>query len=151
MAKHKTSGNAETYSFALRKIDLIEKTLRVYNKKEKKVEYDYRISLQIIPNPTDNHSFHVMSVDIFPKGQEKEIISTVKLGFVFEIPDLESIAITSEEEGITLPEGLLNLLNAVVIGTMRGVIFSELRGTQLDDAILPVLDPSKFQREADST
>lgn len=146
MAKQHTSGNLETYSFALKKIDLIEKTLRIYNnKKERKVDYDYGISLQIIPNPTDNHSFHMMSVDIFPKGQEKEIIANVKLGFIFEISNLENIAITSEE-GITLPEGLLNLLNAVVIGTMRGVIFSELRGTQLDDAILPVLDPSKFQR-----
>lgn len=145
MAKQSIEGNQQTYSFSLKRIDLIEKSLRVYNKKEKKVDYDYSISLQIIPNPPDNQSFHIMLVNIFPKGHEKDIIATVRLGFIFEIFDLENIAITNDE-GITLPEGLLNLLNAVVIGTMRGVIFSELRGTQLDDAILPVLDPSKFQK-----
>jgi hypothetical protein len=145
MAKQNIESNQQTYSFSLKRIDLIEKSLRVYSKKEKKVDYDYGISLQIIPNPPDNQSFHIMSVNIFPKGQEKDIIATVRLGFIFEIFDLENIAITNDE-GITLPEGLLNLLNAVVIGTMRGVIFSELRGTQLDDAVLPVLDPSKFQK-----
>ncbi len=145
MSKQHSSIGSETYSFALRQIDLIEKSLKTYIKKEKKIEYDYDISLQIIPNPNDNHSLHMMSVDIFPKSQDKEIIATFKLGFVFEIPNLKNIAIISEE-GITLPEGLLNLLNAVVIGTMRGVVFSELRGTLLSDVILPVLDPSKFKR-----
>ena len=51
---------------------------------------------------------------------------------------------------LSFPKIYLNLLNAVVIGTMRGVLYSELRGTQLDDAILPVLDPSKLQREINS-
>lgn len=145
MTKKQTSNNPETYSFVLKQIDLIEKSLRIYSKKDKKAEYDYDISLQIVPNPVDNYSFHLISVNISPKGQEKDIIATVKLSFIFEISNLQNIAIV-ENDDITLPEGLLNLLNAVVIGTMRGVLFSELRGTQLDDAILPVLDPSKFQR-----
>lgn len=146
MAKQLAENSQKTYAFVLKRIDLLEKSLKIHTKKEKKTDYDYGISLQIIPNLSDNQSFHIMSVDIFPKGQEKDVIATVRLGFIFEIFDLEKIAIINEN-GINLPEGLLNLLNAVVIGTMRGVIFSELRGTQLDDAILPVLDPSKFQRE----
>lgn len=149
MSKKKNNDNNQSFSFALKQIDLIEKSLRLLNKKEKKVDYDYDISLQLMPDPSLNQSFHFISVNIFTKGQEKDFIATFKLGFVFEIPNLETIA-TTNDEGATLPEDLLNLLNAVVIGTMRGVIFSELRGTQLDDAILPVLDPSKFQRDNNS-
>ncbi|MBS1690111.1 MAG: hypothetical protein JSS96_15380 [Bacteroidetes bacterium] len=149
MAKQHQEEKSNAYSFVLKRIDLIEKSLNIFNRKEKKIDYDFGIGIQIMPNPTDNQSFHIMSVKIFPKGQEREIIATFRLGFIFEIFDLENIAITNEI-GITLPENLLNLLNAVAIGTMRGVIFSELRGTQIDDAILPVLDPSKFQREANT-
>lgn len=145
MATQQTNGNLEKYSFVLKKVELIEKTLRVYNKKDKKTEYDFDMSLQISPDLGDNRCFHMMAVNISPKNHEKDIIASFRLVFIFEISDLKNISIETNE-GVILPEGLLNLLNAVVIGTMRGVIFSELRGTLLDDAILPVLDPSKFQR-----
>jgi hypothetical protein len=134
------------YSLSPYSVSRVEKSLRIYNKKDKKVDYDYGISLQIIPSPPDNQCFNIMSVKIFPKSQEKEIIATMRLGFIFEIFDLEKIAIKNEDDSVTLPAKLLDLLNAVVIGTMRGVIFSEFRGTQLDDVILPVLDPTKFQK-----
>ncbi|MES2479071.1 MAG: hypothetical protein V4561_08285 [Bacteroidota bacterium] len=147
MTKLQTEDSPQNYTFVLKRIDLIEKSLRIFNKKDKKVDYDYGISLQIIPSPSENQSFNIMSVKIFPKGQEKEIIATVRLGFVFEIFNLEKMAVKNEDGSVSLPSKLLDLLNAVVIGTMRGVLFSELRGTQLDDVILPVIDPSKFQRE----
>jgi hypothetical protein len=134
-----------SYSFLLKKIDLIEKTVKVY-KREKKIDYDYNIEVQIIPSPSENRCICIMGVAIFPKNYEKEILAFVRLGFVFEIFELEKIAII-DGNSVSLPPGLLNLLNAVVIGTMRGVLFSELRGTHLEDAILPVLDPSKFQKE----
>lgn len=144
MATQVNENNPQTYSFALKQITLIEKSFQLYSKKDKKVDYDYDISLQITPDITDNQSFHLMTVSIFPKGQENDVIATFSLGFIFEITNLVSIAIIKDED-VTLPDGLLSLLNAVVIGTMRGVIFSELRGTQAEDAILPVLDPNKFQ------
>lgn len=147
MTKQNTEDSQSSYSFVLKRIDLIEKSLNVYYKKEKKIEYDYQISLRIAPSPEENQSLHLMSVTIIPKGNEKDILATVTLAFTFTIFDLQSIAKVNED-GIALPDNLLNLLNAVVIGTMRGVLYSELRGTPVEDAILPVLDPSKFQREA---
>lgn len=137
--------HVQAYSFVLRKIDLLEKSLRLFNKRDKKVDYDYGIKLEIAPNPSSNQSLHLMTVTVTPKGNEKEVIATVRLGFVFEIANLESIIIPNGES-MSLPQNLLNLLNAVVIGTMRGVLYSEFRGTILDDAILPVLDPSKFSK-----
>ncbi len=136
----------QAFSFMLKSIDILEKSFKVF-KKDKKLDYDYGIALEIAPNPQINQSFHLMTVSVSPKGQEKEILATLRLGFVFEIANLEQIVVV-QDNNITLPPGLLNLLNAVVIGTMRGVLFSELRGTMLEDAILPVLDPSKFEREA---
>lgn len=75
---------------------------------------------------------------------DNRILASFSIVCVFEIFNFESLfKPTADDTG--LPQGLLNLLNTVVIGTMRGVKFSEFRGTALDNAILPVLDPTRFE------
>jgi hypothetical protein len=64
---------------------------------------------------------------------------------MFDIFNFDGVKIESED-AISLPDDMLDLLNTVTIGTARGVLYSELRGTYLDHAILPVLDPRAFQR-----
>ena len=55
-------------------------------------------------------------------------IANLVVTYVFAIDDLESIAIAGSDV-TTLSPTLLALLNAVVIGSTRGIMYSEFRGT----------------------
>jgi hypothetical protein len=87
---------------------------------------------------------YVMQV-IVNTRKSSEKIGSIKLRCTFHVPNFEEY-ILNNESGPTLPQDLLYLLNTVVIGTMRGIMFSEFRGTVLNDALLPVLDPRQFQK-----
>ncbi len=47
-----------------------------------------------------------------------------------------------EHNTITLPEGATVMLNSISISTVRGVMYGAFKGTFLNGAILPVVNPS---------
>jgi hypothetical protein len=133
------------YSFSLKNIALLEKTLSLKAPVNKGDEFDFNVSLQIDGKPKSTECFHVMNVQISRKD-EKDVLGSITLGCTFSIPHYQEYLHYSKDNA-SLPEELINLLNAVIIGTMRGVMFSEFRGTFLSTAYLPVLDPRKLLKE----
>ncbi|WPV65972.1 hypothetical protein [Chitinophaga sp. LS1] len=136
--------SSQEYSFSLRKIQIIEKQLVFRSQKEEKLEFDFDISLNIKTDSEKKQSFHFMNVVISDKDDKKKI-GALSIVCIFDIDNLESLIINEPDE-TGLPRNLVYLLNTVVIGTIRGVMYSEFRGTILDDALLPVLDPRAFQK-----
>jgi hypothetical protein len=132
------------YSFALKRIQLLEKSLGIVAKRESDSNYDFDISSSISIDVEKHLSMHVFAVKVKFKPDNRELAS-VSIVCVFDIFNFNEV-ISTDSTNPSLPPDLLNLLNTVVIGTMRGVMFSEFRGTALDNLILPVLDPTKFKR-----
>ena len=130
------------YSFALKRIALLEKNLSLKASINKTEEFTFEVALQINEKPDVSESLHIMTVKIARKG-EKENIGSLTLAFTFTIPNFQEYVQIIEGKQ-SLPEDLTNLLNTVVVGTIRGVMFSEFRGTVLANAYLPVLDARKF-------
>lgn len=138
-----TVANKE-YSFELKRISLLEKNLTLLNQTGKLDEFTFDISLQIGNNPEMKECLHIMRVAINSKKLEK-LVGSIQLLCAFFIPNFEEYIISGDQNS-SLPKDLLYLLNSVVIGTMRGVMYSEFRGTVLNNAYLPVLDPRQFER-----
>ena len=138
----------DVFSFSLEDIEILEKSFSYLPKKADK-KFDFDIGLKISINAPKKQSVHVINVSIVLKGEKKKV-AAFSIGCIFEINDLENLVIIEKGE-TTLPQALLNLLNAVVIGTTRGIIYSELRGTVLDGTFLPVLDPRGFEHENKNT
>jgi len=134
----------QEYSFSLKRIQLLEKSLGIVAKRENDDSYDFDISMKINIDQVKQLSIHMFAVKIKLKADSRQLAS-LAIVCVFEIYKFDQVFKTTHTD-TGLPQGLLNLLNTVVIGTMRGVMFSEFRGTALDNAILPVLDPSRFER-----
>jgi hypothetical protein len=44
-----------------------------------------------------------------------------------------------------LPSGFAITLNSITISTARGILFERLRGSKLQEIILPIINPSNFQ------
>lgn len=132
------------YSFTLTKIELLEKKLESFERSdEEKPDYTFDISLEIGHNPVRKECVYKMRVEISDKNNN-QLAGLLSLACIFFIPKYDEYVSASSNQN-PFPQGLLFLLNTVVIGTMRGLMFAEFRGTPLQDAYLPVLDPRKFQ------
>jgi hypothetical protein len=139
---------SQGYSFSITSIQLIEKQLSFPPKRDKVTEFDFDISLNITTNREKKQSIHFMNVTVTTKEDKKKVGSLSMVCF-FQIDEFDTILVQEENE-IRLPQDLIYLLNTVVIGTARGVMYSEFRGTFLDEAYLPVLDPRQFQKKEDN-
>ena len=54
---------------------------------------------------------------------------------------------SSEKKKIDIPENFIITINSVALSTTRGLMFSLFKGTFLQGAILPLLDPSQYKKE----
>ena len=85
--------------------------------------------------------FNLQSNQSFNLDNELVIVSCL-----YYLKDLKSYA-NEENNSISLPEGMVVTLNSISISTVRGVMYGVFRGTFLDGAILPVVDPTGEKKE----
>jgi hypothetical protein len=135
------------YSFSLKRMLLLEKTFFLHAPLAKGEEYSFDVSIQIDGKPEIQESTHIMSVKVVKKG-EKNPVGTIVLGCNFSIPNYQEYLLSSDDK-VSLPDELIQLLNVVVVGAMRGVMFSEFRGTSLGAAYLPVLDARRLSKNSE--
>ena len=132
------------YSFELKRMSILEKSLTLLNQGGKQDEFAFDVALKIGNNPETKECLHIMRVRINSKSTGKTV-GSIQLLCAFFIPNFEDYASDGDNKP-SLPKDLLYLLNSVVIGTMRGIMFGEFRGTVLNNAYLPVLDPRQFEQ-----
>jgi len=64
--------------------------------------------------------------------------------YVFHVENLEELAIPDKNYRIELNGGLGNALASITYSTTRGILLTRLKGTALENFILPVIDPNKL-------
>lgn len=139
------SEKEKEYSFTLKRVVLLEKSFHISPPIAKDEEFAFDVSLQSEGKPDLQECVQAMTVKIQKKG-ERVPIGTIAIGCTYSIPDYQDYILESDD-GHSLPDELMQLLNTFIIGTIRGVMFSEFRGTVLGGAYLPVLDPRKFRKD----
>ncbi|MDN3656692.1 hypothetical protein QWZ08_13690 [Ferruginibacter paludis] len=73
--------------------------------------------------------------------------ASITIACTFDIINFEEVII-SNGDAATIPDTILETLNIITIGTMRGIMFTGFRGTWLHNSILPVIDPKFFKQGA---
>lgn len=132
------------FRFSIKEIELIEKSINsvVY---VQDVPFNFEVKIEIRVDADMKFTRHIISIDI-RQGENPEKVASMKLACVFSVPNLADYEKDEQlNQKIPVPEDLILLLNTVTIGTARGVLFSEFRGTFLSDALLPVIDPTGFK------
>ncbi len=64
--------------------------------------------------------------------------------FIFKVENLEELAIQDKKHHINLDSKLGNALASITYSTTRGILFTRLKGTSLEDFILPVINPNSL-------
>lgn len=131
------------YTFSLNRIELLEKSM-YWERVNNELPFQFALQIQVVTHSDENESHHIADIRVLQDKPNDNEIAKVKLNCVFHVPDILQYQHTKTRQ-IQLPEEFMLLLNTVVIGTARGVMFSEFRGTFLHQIILPVIDPTQLE------
>ena len=82
----------------------------------------------------------VVVVDVSVREADKEIVvAKISAGFVFEVDNFNESILKGAGDLYTIPNEADSLVKSVALSTVRGIMFSEFRGTFLAGAIMPIL------------
>lgn len=129
-------------SFRLRDIEILQTNITLLNEILKPdTVFKFNINIEHLVNVVDNIIAVKPFAEIFTEDND-EIIASLTASFVFEFEKLQEFI--SDKE-IKLPSDIIISINSISISTLRGIMFSTFRGTQLHNAILPIIDPKSFR------
>lgn len=72
----------------------------------------------------------------------EEATGVFHFAFIFNVENLNDLAIPDKDLHITLNGSLGNALASITYSTTRGILFTRLKGTALESFILPIIDPN---------
>jgi hypothetical protein len=71
------------------------------------------------------------------------LLASLKASCIYEIANFNDF-LTKGTNQVTFPESVVVTFNSITISTVRGLMFSQFKGTHLHTAILPIIDPTAF-------
>jgi hypothetical protein len=132
---------SQNINFRLKNIEIAQSSLTAIDYAlPDDVIFKFNINIEHLVNIDQNLIVIKPIVAIFVE-EEQSILANLSVNLVFEIEDLASFAIEKE---VKLPSDIVIAMNSISISTLRGIMFSTLKGTYLHNAILPVIDPKSF-------
>ena len=135
----------EHIGFQIKAIELLDYVLTAPSQPlQNNPVFQYDIQLQQRISNEKNLVIVVCGVSVFNESKDQNY-GKIKASCIYEVPDLKSF-IDDETKQASLPEQFVNTLNSVSISTTRGIAFSLFRGTFLHNAIMPIIDPTAFQK-----
>jgi len=107
------------------------------------VNFNFSLKLEI--NPNKNRLIFALGLIVTPKTNKDKQIGNLDIKVHFLIKDMSNLVeVEKEKENIRLPNVLMITFLSIVISTARGIWSEKVRGTKLEKAIIPLLDPKKF-------
>lgn len=93
--------------------------------------------------PADNNLIAVVvTVDIKDESRTKDL-GSLMASCIYDVPDIKDY-LDNKLKVPKFPDLFIRTVNSITISTVRGLMFSQFRGTFLQNALLPVIDPKSF-------
>ena len=121
-------------------IEILSKNV-VYKPFDSEKEFRYYYQVTADSKVNISQGLVLVLVHTVIKSAEHETLASFNAVFTFEIVDFEKNIPKIGEGLYHVPDALNDMFKQVSISTMRGIIYSELRGTYLHAAIMPVIFP----------
>ena len=131
----------------LKAIELLDFSIN-YPPKDKREgkKFNFNINLEHKINKERKLVFVITSIDIIHEDNETNL-GSIKASCNFEIPNLDDFIESDQPNKINLPSETIDALNSISLSTIRGIMFSQFKGTFLHNAVLPIIDPKVFKPE----
>lgn len=123
------------------KIHTMSFTLQEAAVPAKNGQYNFTITVRHAEQVEQSLVHVLIDVDVFDPEREKEILSKLEVNYVFNIEDFPNVW---KEHNNDLPIHIRIILNSISISTTRGIFYAYVKGTYLENAILPIVDPQQM-------
>ncbi len=105
--------------------------------------FNFLVDLKVVPE--HKTAAAIASTSILLQKDNKEL-ANFKIYCVFEFPDFDTIFTKMEDNKYDTPVELEIILKSTGLSTIRGIIASEVKGTYLQGAVLPLIDMNALVR-----
>lgn len=78
---------------------------------------------------------------------EQEANGVFHFVFIYNVENLNELVIPDKNKELLLSGGLGNALASITYSTSRGMLFARLKGTGLENFMLPVIDPNSLLKQ----
>ncbi|HEY1017918.1 MAG TPA: hypothetical protein VGE25_02925 [Sediminibacterium sp.] len=120
-------------------IEILDKKLNQVKSISEDQEFRFEIKAQLSAQVEKRLAIVFSQVNI-KKDDDDTILASLTIACGFSIPEIEEHFLI-EKSGVKIPKEIDLMLRSMTISTMRGILFSELRGTVLHKAYLPMIAP----------
>lgn len=143
MSQSSSKKKKETIQFGLGSLELIDLNLK---HPERPLAQDQIFNFDIEINQRFNldHKavFNLCSITI--RLEDETVVGHIRTSMVYNVPELEKYV--SDENQLNLPKDIMIAFNSISLSTLRGIMYSEFKGTFLHNAVLPLVDPKNFNK-----
>jgi hypothetical protein len=131
--------------FRIHSIELAEKTFHIPEFKNNKIpDTQFDVSLSINIDRANKRIINAVQVKV-STIPDAVTVASVTVVCSFDVSNFEEVIIENNNQ-FSIPDPVAETLNILAIGTTRGVMFSEFKGTWLHNSLLPVIDPKSFRQ-----
>lgn len=127
--------------FQIKNIEINEILISKQPQKFNPEKYEYTINVEHLFNLEEDTVMVVISAVVFSDKNEK--LAEVVIDIFYQVENLKNFE-NKKEKKMEFPEDFTTALNAVSVSTLRGIMFSQFRGTYLHNAFLPVVNPKSL-------
>ena len=117
-------------------------------------KYDFDLDFNLAFNLDDllvKADFELNILTISEDSIQKEAKGRFHFIYIYKVENLQELAIPDKNQEIELNGNLGNALASITYSTSRGILFARLRGTGLENFILPVIDPNSLLKTKDNS
>lgn len=141
----KKSIQKEGIKFLIKGIELLDSNI-TYPKAPLigEVVFKFNINVEIKIVNEQSLIMAIVSVDILD-NKTIDKYGFIRVNCIFGIDNFASF-VNSETKKVDLPKPFITSLNSIALSTTRGIMFDQFRGTFLNGAILPILDPTFLEK-----
>lgn len=133
-----TAKKESELNFGLQTLELIDLQLSHPEKPlDEKTIFNFNIEINQKFNVELEAIFNICRITI--NIEDNTTVGMIRSSLTFSVPNLKDYV--TEKNELTLPQDLIVAFNSISISTTRGMLFSELKGTFLHNALLPLIDP----------
>ena len=136
----------EQIEFRFAGIQTMAKNLTALQPGEKTTGFNFEVKVETRVQAEAGNIIIVVIIKILNDNKES-ILANYEVWCIFEVIDFDKKILINDLGLHVIPDILQNTFLPVAISTVRGIIFSDLVGTYLQNAIMPVIYMTSFKPE----
>ena len=130
----------DSVQYQIKAIEILDVQLIFSEKPLEKLEkYGFELSLEHKVNFSNKIVFVVPKITVINE-LNKTVLGSIRISCAYQVENFDQF--TNAAKGtVQFPLNFELAINTVSISTARGIMYAQFRGTHLQNAILPVIDP----------